>query len=100
MSAAGGVTAEELVKALKKRRATLPAEIGTFVALEACEAMIARGPALVALKNLRISDEGVVCIEEAAPADEEGGAHALHSSLTSLLVAAGPAPTPALMRLV
>jgi hypothetical protein len=95
-----GVTADELVKALKKRRATLPAEIGTFVALESCEAMIQRGPAAITLKNLRISDEGMVRIEEAASSDEEGGARALHSALTSLLVAAGPAPTPALMRLV
>jgi hypothetical protein len=100
MSAAGGVTADELVKALKKRRATLPAEIGTFVALESCEAMLARGPAAVTLRNLRISDEGVVRIEEASAVDEEDGARALHAALTSLLVAAGPAPTPALMRLV
>jgi hypothetical protein len=95
-----GVTADELVKALRKRRATLPAEIGTFVALESCEAMIARGPAIVALKNLRISDEGMVRIEEASATDEESGARSLHAALTSLLVAAGPAPTPALMRLV
>ena len=100
MSAAKGVTAEELVRALKRRKAALPAEIGTFVVLETCEVMLARGAAAVRLANIVISDEGMVRIEEAQAVDEEVAAHALHGVLTSLLVAAGPAPTPALMRLV
>jgi hypothetical protein len=100
MSEAKGVTAEELVRALKRRKAALPAEIGTFVVLETCEVMLSRGPATVRLGNIVISDEGVTRIEEAAGADEVGAARALHGTLTSLLVAAGPAPAPALMRLV
>lgn len=100
MNAQGGVTAEELVRALKRRRATLPAEIGTFVALETCEAMLEKGPRAVSLATVRISEEGTLSLEDAAPADEETAAHALHALLTSLLVAAGPAPAPLLMRLV
>ena len=40
MSGAKGVTAEELVRALKRRKAALPAEIGTFVVLETCDRRI------------------------------------------------------------
>jgi hypothetical protein len=100
MNAAKGVTAEELVRALKRRKAALPAEIGTFVVLETCEVMLQRGAQAVRLANIVISDEGVTRIEDAHASDEEQAAKALHGTLTSLLVAAGPAPTPALMSLV
>jgi hypothetical protein len=100
MSAARGVTAEELVRALKRRKAALPAEIGTFVVLEACESMISRGACSVTLATVLISDEGTVRIEDARASDEAVASRTLHGVLTTLLVAAGPAPTPGLMRLV
>lgn len=99
MSAGGGVTAEELIRSLRRRQAALPAEIGTFVVFEACEAMLSRSPLVATLSNLSISDEGAVSLPSAERADQESAARSLHTLLTSLLVAAGPAPTPALLRL-
>ncbi len=99
MSAAGGVTAEELVRSLRRRQAALPSEIGTFVVFEACEAMLSHAPMAATLGSLIVSDEGTVSLPSAERTDQEGAARSLHSLLTSLLVVAGPAPTPALMRL-
>lgn len=99
MSATGGVTAEELVRSLRRRQAALPSEIGTFVVFEACEAMLSHAPLVATLGSLVVSDEGTVSLPSAERADQEGAARSLHSLLTSLLVVAGPAPTPALMRL-
>ncbi len=99
MSAAGGVTAEELVLSLRKRHAALPSEIGTFVVFEACEAMLSRAPLQATLSSLTISEEGSVSLPSAERTDQEGAARSLHGVLTSLLVAAGPPPTPALLRL-
>lgn len=100
MSAPGRVTAEELVRALKKRRATLPAEIGSFVVLEACEALQSRGSFLLSPANVEISDEGTIWLGEAKRVGEQEAAYALHRLLAAVLVAAGPAPHPALMRLL
>lgn len=99
MSATGGVTAEELVRSLRRRQAALPSEIGTFVVFEACEAMLSQAPMQASLGNLVVSEEGTVSLPTAERTDQEGAARSLHSLLTSLLVVAGPAPTPALMRL-
>jgi len=99
MSAAGGVTAEELVRSLRKRQAALPSEIGTFVVFEACEAMLSHAPLQATLGSLTISEEGSVSLPAAERTDQEGAARSLHGVLTSLLVAAGPPPTPALLRL-
>jgi hypothetical protein len=100
MSAKGGVTAVELVRALRRRRSALPAEIGTFIVFEACEAMLSRGPAVPTLTSTFISEDGIVSLPDAAPTDEESAARGLHGMLTSLLVVAGRAPTPALLQLV
>lgn len=100
MNRPAGVTAEELVKALKRRRATLPAEIGSFVVLEACEALLVRGPELLALDSIHISEEGSVWLPPGTLCAEGDAAVALHRLLTTILVAAGPAPPPALMRLL
>jgi hypothetical protein len=100
MNAARSVTAEELVRALKRRRAALPSEIGTFIIFEACEALLSGAAAQVSLDTIAISEEGIITVQGAPSATEEGAARSLHAVLTSLLVAAGPAPTPALMRLV
>jgi len=100
MTAPASVSAEELVRALKKRRATLPAEIGSFVVLEACEALQARGAFALSPTNVEITDEGAVQLGEAERVSEQEAAYALHRLLAAMLVAAGPAPHPALMRLL
>jgi hypothetical protein len=100
MNRPAGVTAEELVNALKRRRAALPAEIGSFVVLEAVEALLVRGPELLGLDGIHISDEGSVFLPPGTRCAEADAALALHRLLTTILVAAGPAPPPALMRLL
>jgi hypothetical protein len=100
MTRPASVTAEELVRALKRRQATLPAEIGSFVVLEACEALLVRGPELLTLDGVHISEEGSVWLPSGTRCSEADAAVALHGLLASILVAAGPAPLPALMRLL
>lgn len=100
MTVPTSVTAEELVRALKKRRATLPAEIGSFLVLEACEALQARGCYRLLPSNVEISDEGTVRLGEVERVSEQEAAYSLHGLLAAMLVAAGPAPHPALMRLL
>ena len=101
MSSAGSsVTAEELLRALVRLKTRLPAEIGTFLILEACEQLLSSGPCLLTLATIRVSEDGAVELADAPAAAEQASARALHRDLTSLLVASGPAPTPALMRLV
>jgi hypothetical protein len=99
-ASADGVTAEQLVRSLRRRNVTLPAEIGTFVALETCEELVRRGPCELSLSAMRISEEGRIEVERKPGSDEESCARALHRDLTTLLVTAGPAPAPQLMRLV
>ena len=54
MTQADSVTAEELVRALKRRKAALPAEIGSFVVLEACESLLLAGPRLLTTAEVSI----------------------------------------------
>jgi hypothetical protein len=100
MNAARMMTANDLVRALRRRRAALPSEIGSFIIFEACEALLSGKPGRLALETISISEEGVIAVEPTAGASEEAAARSLHGLLTSLLVAAGPAPTNALLRLV
>ncbi len=96
----GGVSAEVLLRTLVRLQTRLPGEIGTFLILEACEQALSSGPCQASLAHIRISEDGAVTLAGAPPAREPDCARALHRDLTSLLVAGGPAPTPALMRLV
>lgn len=99
MSGAGSVTAEELVLTLQRREASLPAEIGTFIVLEACEAMLANGPReLAGLSQIRISEQGLTSLS-GGPCEDEQGARALHRALGALLDAASTTLPPALARL-
>jgi hypothetical protein len=100
MTRPASVTADDLVAALKRRRAKLPAEIGSFVVLEACEALLVRGPELLALDGIHITEEGSVWLPPGTRCAEADAAVALHRVLAMILVAAGPAPPPALMRLL
>jgi hypothetical protein len=100
MTAAQIMTADELVRALKRRRAALPSEIGTFIIFEACEALLSKKPGRLTLQSISISEDGMINAEPAQVGGDEVAARSLHALLTSLLVAAGPAPTHALLRLV
>ncbi len=90
-----GATIEDLVRTMKARKLRVPAEIGTFVALECAERLL-EGPALVTMKDVRLSDEGLVSIYVTPrSASAEASAQSLVSMLAGLLVAAGTAvPTP------
>lgn len=100
MTQVESVTAEELIRALKRRKATLPAEIGSFVVLEACESLLLAGPRLLTTAEVSIFEDGSVRLSSAPSCSETDAARALHKLLASMLVAAGPAPLPALMRLL
>jgi len=95
-----GVTVEELVTILRRKKARVPFEIGAFVALEACEAMM-KGPARIGVKDVRIGDDGAVSVF--APPNSASNADAAKSVvrvLAHLLVAAGPGVPPVLLELV
>ena len=95
-----GVSVAELVAVLKRKQARLPFEIGAFVALESCEALLA-GPAVVGPDDVRVGADGSVSVF-APPnsASNDAAARAVVSVLAHLLVAAGGGIPPALMQLV
>jgi hypothetical protein len=95
-----GVSVEELVFVLKKKKARVPFEIGAFVALEACEAVL-EGPARISVRDVRIGDDGAVSVF--APPNSSSAGEAAQSVvqvLAHLLVAAGPGVPPSLLELV
>lgn len=95
-----GTTVEDLVAALKRRRAPLPFEIGTFVALSVAESLLGR-PALVKLADVRIAEDGSVSVF--APPNsttDEASARSVVALLAHLLVAAGPGVPAQLLQLV
>jgi hypothetical protein len=100
MSPTAAVTADDLVRALKRRKASLPAEIGSFVVLEACDALLRAGAARLSANEVLIAEDGFVQLAPAASCPEPEATQALHQLLAFMLVAAGPAPLPALMRLL
>ncbi|MFN9808423.1 MAG: hypothetical protein ACK6CU_02185, partial [Deltaproteobacteria bacterium] len=80
---------------MKARNLRVPAEIGTFVALECAERLI-EGPAVITMKDVRVSEEGLVSLfVTPRSASAEAAAQSLVGMLATLLVAAGTAvPTP------
>lgn len=89
MNERNGTTIEALVSTLRQRRARVPAEIGTFVALEVTEAMIRR-PSRVALEHVRVAEDGTVLVFEGAAATSHAdSARSVLNLLAALLVAAG-----------
>jgi hypothetical protein len=90
-----GATIEDLVSTMRARKLRVPAEIGTFVALECAERLI-ESPAIVTMRDVRVSEEGLVSIYVTPrSASAEASAQSLVSMLAGLLVAAGTAvPTP------
>jgi hypothetical protein len=95
-----GTTIDDLVAALKSRRAPLPFEIGAFVALSACEA-VASAPVAVKGKDVRIALDGSVSVPGAQKgASDEASARSIVALLAQLLVAAGPSVPPRLLMLI
>ncbi|HEY6876794.1 MAG TPA: hypothetical protein VI299_02200, partial [Polyangiales bacterium] len=89
---------EELIRALERKGATLPAEIAAFIAFSACESMIEQGPRELTLSQLRVNEHGNVVLH-GAPCEEAPGARSLHRALVALLAASGKNLAPALAQL-
>lgn len=99
MSVAGSVSVDDLIRALDRKSATLPAEIAAFVAFSACESMLEQGPReLSEPAQVRISESGVVALQ-GPPCEEAAGARSLHRVLVVMLEAAGSKLPAALARL-
>ncbi len=95
-----GVSLEQLLILLKRKGIPLPFEIGTFVALEACEALGKR-MGVLRLSDVWLSDEGHVTVTPATTArSEEGAARAVVTLLADLLVAAAPGVPAMLLSLI
>ncbi|HEY6880723.1 MAG TPA: hypothetical protein VI299_22020 [Polyangiales bacterium] len=92
------MSVEELIRALERKGATLPAEIAAFIALSACESMVEQGPRELTLSQLRVNEHGNVVLH-GAPCEEAPGARSLHRVLVALLAASGKNLPPALSRL-
>ncbi len=99
MSVAGSVSVDELVRALDRKSATLPAEIAAFIAFSGCESMLEQGPReLASPAQVRIHENGAVVLSGPG-CDETPGARSLHRVLVLMLQAAGRNLPPALQRL-
>lgn len=89
MSELLGTTIEELIATMKERRVRIPSEIGAFIALEVCEAML-DGPATVRPPHVRVADDGSISVfAPPGSATSEESARSLVALLGGLLVAAG-----------
>ncbi|MGB0678290.1 MAG: hypothetical protein ACPGUV_01345, partial [Polyangiales bacterium] len=81
---------QELLEALQGQRTRLPAEVGGFIALEACDLLLER-PVCLESKDLFVLEDGSLAIASGLAAASSGAAAAaLASLLATLLVAAGP----------
>lgn len=95
-----GTTIDDLVSALRRRRAPLPFEIGTFVALCVCDAL-ANAPAVVLGKDVRVAPDGAVNVfVPPNSASGEAAARSVIALLAQMLVAAGPGVPHALLSLI
>ncbi len=84
-----GTSVEELLATMKERNARIPSEIGAFVALEVCEAIL-DAPAEVTPSDIRIADDGTIELNpKMSRASSEDAARSVVSLLSALLVAAG-----------
>lgn len=94
------VSAEELLRTLKRRGIPLPSEIGAFITLEACEHVLDR-PAVLTTQDVAISEIGeVLCADGLAAASEADAVRALMVLLGELLVCAAPGVPSMLLDLV
>jgi hypothetical protein len=101
MAEAGALSVEALVLLLTRRRARLPFEIGAFVALEACERLVAQGPRVIEAGDVLIDEEGHVTVSASGAQAASGeAARSVAQVLARLLVAAGHGVPPVMLELV
>jgi hypothetical protein len=95
-----GVNIEELMLLLHQKGIPLPWEMGTFIALSACEAIVS-APALLSRADVWVDEQGRVAITTSARGVEEtAAAQALVKVLGELLVGSAPGVPPMLLELV
>ncbi|MEM6960973.1 MAG: hypothetical protein AAF550_04425 [Myxococcota bacterium] len=100
MGESGSVNIERVVAGLGRRSVHLPFEIGAFIALEICDQTLDH-PALVHPADVWIGSDGSIAVRGlSTPADSQGSASSIIDVLARLLVAAGGAVPPHLLRLV
>ncbi len=84
-----GRTIADLIATMKERRVRVPSEIGAFIALEVCEALL-DGPAVVRPTDVRVAEDGAISVfAPPGSATSEEAARSVVTLLGSLLVAAG-----------
>jgi hypothetical protein len=89
MSELLGITVADLTGTMKDRKVRIPSEIGAFIALEVCEALL-DGPASVKASDVRIGDDGSISVfAPPGSATSEDAARSVVTLLGGLLVAAG-----------
>ncbi|MEM9193473.1 MAG: hypothetical protein AAGF12_30140 [Myxococcota bacterium] len=95
-----GVPVADLVAVLKRKKARLPFEIGAFVTLEVCEALL-DAPAKVTPADVRVGEDGAVSVFSAPnSATNAEAAESVVSLLAHLLVAAGTGVPASLLDLI
>jgi hypothetical protein len=90
---------DELLRSLKERSVRMPADIGTFIALEATEGIV-DAPKALNLSRVVVTEEGEVGVSDEGVCDADQAAQAVTSMLGALLVAAGTGVPAAMVRLV
>ena len=89
----------ELCDRMQRQGLRLPFEVGAFIALESCEALIER-PSDIAPQDVLLDAEGQVSVRDSErPTTSTQSAQALSAVLARLLVAAGPGVPPTLLAL-
>jgi len=93
------VSVDGLLQTLELRGIPLPYEIGTFVALQACERVL-EAPADVGGDVVWIRDDGAVHVSGAGAGSDESAARSVISLLGDLLVKSAPGVPPMILDLV
>lgn len=95
-----GVNIEELMLLLRQKGIPLPWEMGTFIALSACEAIV-EAPCALTPAEVWVDEQGQVAVTANARVNEEAQAsRALVKLLGDLLVGSAPGVPPMLLELV
>jgi hypothetical protein len=94
-----GASVASLLASLRDRRASLPAEIGSFAVLEVAETLRKTRPALVDGTSVVITDDGAVSVSAVPSEDEQASVRSVRRLLADLLTASARAPSPELQRL-
>lgn len=94
-----GVTLEDVLGALRRRRIPLPYDSGTFIALEVCE-FIELERVSVSAQTVALNTDGVVLVQGEPVTSEEQVVRSTLELLASMLVAAGPGVPPSLLLLI